>query len=142
MISQKINLPPIGQVVKAWRLARGLSVTELGIRTGLLKAYISQVEHGRVRQPGDENLARIARVLEIPVEYLIVRRLPEKEIQTVSKDFTFGEPRGSGGKSKRNVATCADTLKDILQEINEISLRLEQLKRVVEERLSSEERVK
>ncbi len=141
MVSQKINLPPIGQVVKAWRLALELSVTELGIRAGLPRAYISQVEHGKVHQPGDENLARIASALKIPVEYLIVRRLPEKETQTVSNDFTFGAPRGSGRKSKSNATTYADTLQDILQEINEISMRLEALKQGVEERLKREERV-
>jgi transcriptional regulator with XRE-family HTH domain len=142
MISQNISLPPLGQVVKAWRIARELSGTELAARAGLPKAYISQLEHGRIHHPGDENLARIASALEIPVEYLVVRRLPEKETQSVASDFTFGAPRSSGGKSKSNAATFADTLKDILQEINEISIRLEELKRVVEERLRNEERVK
>jgi transcriptional regulator with XRE-family HTH domain len=142
MVSQKINLPSIGQVVKAWRLVRRLSVTELGIRAGLPRAYISQVEHGKVHQPGDENLARIANALKIPVEYLVVRRLPDMETQTVDGDFTFGAPRVTGRKSKSNATTCADTLKDVLQEINEISMRLEQLRRVVEAHLSSEERVK
>jgi hypothetical protein len=63
----------------------------------------------------------------------------EKETETVSNDFTFGDPHSSGRKSKRNATTCADTLKDVLQEIDEISKRLAVVKRVVEAHLSSEE---
>jgi transcriptional regulator with XRE-family HTH domain len=154
MMSQKINLPPVGQVVKSWRIARELSGTELAARTGLPKAYISQVEHGKVHQPGDENLARIARALEIPVEYIVLRRLPEKDTQP------GGEAGGKSGKltkrkrqiaesgfgfdapdtSKRHAAGRIDVLREILREIAEMNRRTEEIRRVVEELLRSEER--
>jgi transcriptional regulator with XRE-family HTH domain len=151
MVSQKINLPPIGQVVKAWRLVHELSVTELGIRAGLPRAYISQVEHGKVHQPGDENLARIASALEIPVEYLIVRRLPDKDTltgtqrqstkrkrQRVESGYEFDAP----DISKRHAAGRVDVLREILREIAEMNRRTEEIRRVVEELLRSEEREK
>jgi transcriptional regulator with XRE-family HTH domain len=95
MANQKINLPSVGQVVKAWRVVRGLSGTELSARAGLPKAYISQVEHGRVHQPGDENLKLIAGGLQIPVEYLVTRRLPDKETQTAGKPTQLAPTPGT-----------------------------------------------
>jgi transcriptional regulator with XRE-family HTH domain len=70
----------IGEVVRAWREARGLTVTELAQRSGspITKGYISQLEHNKVRQPSDDHLVRIATALEIPVLFLVTRRLPSK----------------------------------------------------------------
>jgi transcriptional regulator with XRE-family HTH domain len=149
MMSQKINLPPVSEVVKAWRIARELSGTELAARTGMPKAYISQVERGKVRQPGDENLARIASALKIPVEYLIVRRLPEKDTPTgtprqsikrkrqiVESGFGFDAP----DISKHNTTSRIDVLRELLREIAEMNRRTEEIRRVVEELLRCEER--
>jgi transcriptional regulator with XRE-family HTH domain len=153
MVSQKINLPPIGQVVKAWRVDRGLTGTALGARAGLPRAYISQVEHGKVHQPGDENLARIASALNIPVEHLVLRRLPEKDVhpgeaaegksgksttrkrQRAESGFGFDAPN----VSKRHAAGRSDVLREILREIAEMNRRTEEIRRVVEELLRSEE---
>jgi transcriptional regulator with XRE-family HTH domain len=149
MISQNISLLPLGQVVKAWRIARELSGTELAARAGLPKAYISQVEHNRIHHPGDENLARIASALEIPVEYLIVRRLPEKdtptgtqrqsskrERQIVESGFGFNAP----DISKHNTVGRIHVLRELLKEIAEMNRRTEEIRQIVEEILKSEER--
>ncbi len=70
----------IGEVVRAWREARELSVTELAERSGspITKGYISQLEHNKVRQPSDDHLVRIAAALRIPVLFLVTRRLPDE----------------------------------------------------------------
>src|SRR5947207_11601196 len=70
----------LGDVVRAWREARGLTVTELAARAGepISKGYISEVENNKIRQPNDEYLTRIAKALDIPVEYLVLRRLPDE----------------------------------------------------------------
>jgi transcriptional regulator with XRE-family HTH domain len=147
-MSQKINLPPIGQVVKAWRIASRLSGTELAARAGLPKAYISQVEHGKVHQPGDENLTRIASALEIPVEDIVLRHLPEAEgksgkltkrkRQITQRVFSFNAPDTSEHHSEGRI----DVLKDLLREIAEMNRRIEEIRRVVEELLRSEEQVR
>ncbi len=61
---------PLGDVVKAWREARGLTVTELANRAGepISKGYISEVENNKIRKPNDEYLIRIkAAEFGIPV---------------------------------------------------------------------------
>src|SRR2546425_804215 len=74
---------PLGDVVKAWREARRLTVTELAARAGepISKGYISEVENNKIRKPNDEYLIRIAEALKIPVEYLVIRRLPDEELE-------------------------------------------------------------
>jgi transcriptional regulator with XRE-family HTH domain len=76
-----VSFPPsLGHVVKAWREARGLTITQLASHAGapMTKGYLSQLEHDRIRLPRDENLARLSAALEIPVVYLLTRRLPDK----------------------------------------------------------------
>src|SRR5205085_4052446 len=89
---------PLGDVIKAWREARGLTVTELAARAGepISKGYISEVENNKIRKPNDEYLIRIAAALDIPIEYLVLRRLPE-EGEAVDKEekedaFIFAAP--------------------------------------------------
>ncbi len=67
----------LGEVVKAWRQARGLTVTGLAARAGMAKGYISEVENNKIRRPNDDQLIRLADAMSIPVLYLVNRRLPE-----------------------------------------------------------------
>jgi excisionase family DNA binding protein len=59
---------------------------------------------------------------------------------TRSRGFRFGAPDLSDSES--NSVARAETLREVLQEIDDISRRLEELRRVVEELLKSEERVR
>jgi transcriptional regulator with XRE-family HTH domain len=69
---------PIGEVVRAWREAQGLSLGELVEQAGspITKQYLSQLETRKIRSPGDEYLVSIAQALKIPVSYLVNRILP------------------------------------------------------------------
>ncbi len=71
---------PLGDVIKAWREVREITVTELAARAGepISKGYISEVENNKIRTPNDNYLIRIATALDIPVEYLVMRRLPDE----------------------------------------------------------------
>ena len=40
-----------GQVLRAWREHRGLTVSALAERIGFQKGYISSIEHGRITLP-------------------------------------------------------------------------------------------
>lgn len=90
---------PLGDVIKAWRTVRELTVTELAARAGepISKGYISEVENNKIRKPNDEYLIRIAKALDIPVEYLVMRRLPDEQLEASDKEekesaFIFDSP--------------------------------------------------
>ena len=56
--------------VKAERLRRGWTQTDLGARARLAASVISQIESGRFR-PYPGQLKRLARVLNLPAEQLL-----------------------------------------------------------------------
>jgi transcriptional regulator with XRE-family HTH domain len=128
----------IGMVVKAWREWRGYTVTQLAERCGrpITKGYISGLERDKIRQPGDDHLVLLSRALEIPVLYLVTRRLPEEELE-----ISFGAPVISDGADKdANIAeqdskALIPMLSGALEEINEISQRIEALRQVIEDLL-------
>jgi transcriptional regulator with XRE-family HTH domain len=128
----------IGMVVKAWREWRGYSVTQLAERCGrpITKGYISGLERDKIRQPGDDHLILLSRALEIPVLYLVTRRLPVEELE-----ISFGAPVISDGADKdaniaeRDAKALTLLLSGALQEINEISQRIEALRQVIEDLL-------
>ncbi len=70
---------PIGTVVRAWREERQLTPAQLVARAGapITNPYLSQLENGKIRNPGDEHVIALAQALDIPVSYLVNRYLPE-----------------------------------------------------------------
>jgi len=62
--------PPIGERVRAERLARGLSLRELADRVGLSPSLISQIETGRAR-PSVQTLYALADELTISIDELL-----------------------------------------------------------------------
>jgi transcriptional regulator with XRE-family HTH domain len=56
----------LGQVVRAYRQARGLSSRALAAAAGIAPQTLWFIEHGVTQQPRPENLAAIARALNIP----------------------------------------------------------------------------
>jgi len=129
---------PVGEVVKAWRTARSLTVTQLAERAGrpMTKGYISGLERGRIQHPGQDHLERIAHALDIPVLYLVLRRLPDSTRQGQGsgesgheKGFTFGSGLPVAGWQ----GARSDLLRGILQQTEEITRRVEELARRAEE---------
>jgi transcriptional regulator with XRE-family HTH domain len=85
MNSNDVDLSiPIGTVVRAWREARGLTVTGLAEKAGrpITKGYLSELEHNKTLHPGNVHLTQLARALEIPVRYLINRYFPDEVART------------------------------------------------------------
>jgi transcriptional regulator with XRE-family HTH domain len=144
---------PIGTVVRAWREAKALSVTEFAERAGrpVTKSYLSELENGKINNPGAIHLERIASTLGIPVLYLVARWLPDqvaevfegevegnigRTLPSTRRGFGFRAPDLSESHSEGR----ADQLKEVLAEIAEITRRIEEIRRVVEEMVRSEER--
>ena len=56
----------LGQVIRAYRQARGLSSRALAAAAGIAPQTLWFIEHGVTQQPRPENVAALARVLRIP----------------------------------------------------------------------------
>ena len=78
------SLKRIGERVRELREAKGLSISDLAIKTGMKRPNLSRLEHGR-HQPSIETLERIAESLGISVAQLVTKRLAKSTSGT-----TFG----------------------------------------------------
>ncbi|SRR6266568_8846259 len=116
----------IGEVVKAWREMRGYTLTELAQRTNstITKGYLSQLENNRIDQPNDDHLLRIAKALDIPVEYLLTRRMPHEVSHKEGRGFTFGSPLTSPRRGNLNEE---EELRQILAQLDELRSRVKKL---------------
>ncbi|MEU0181839.1 helix-turn-helix transcriptional regulator [Streptomyces sp. NPDC006207] len=57
-----------GPAVRAIREAQKLGLRALSDLTGLNRGYLSRLETGKVRQPAEEKVQRIADALQVPPE--------------------------------------------------------------------------
>ena len=65
-------LETLGALLRAQRLAEGLSLRELAARTGVSNAYLSELERGR-HEPSLSVLRAIASALDAPLGPMLVR---------------------------------------------------------------------
>ena len=63
----------IGPIIKAARLASGLTLAEIGKALGVTRQYVYAWEAGR-RNPGPKHLAKLAEVLGLDVRDLLQTR--------------------------------------------------------------------
>ena len=77
----------IGQRIKRERLGLSITQRELAEKVGVGVPHISKIEAGR-ENPSDELLARIASVLGLETEelLLVARRLPDELIDVLASD--------------------------------------------------------
>ncbi|MFD0961414.1 helix-turn-helix domain-containing protein [Paenibacillus chungangensis] len=61
----------IGQHIQDLRKRRGLSLTELSLRAGVAKSYLSSIERGIQKNPSIQFLEKIGEVLNVSVEDII-----------------------------------------------------------------------
>jgi transcriptional regulator with XRE-family HTH domain len=86
----------IGERLRALREERKFSQGEIEKRTGLLRCYISRVEHGYT-VPAVETLEKFARALEVPMYQLFYDGEYPAELPNLPKGKTANE-WGSNGK--------------------------------------------
>jgi transcriptional regulator with XRE-family HTH domain len=88
----------IGDRLRQLREAKNLTHGDVEKRTGLLRCYLSRVEHGHT-VPGVVTLEKLARALEIPL-YQIFYDGPEPEVLPVIREQAAKEETlwGSSGK--------------------------------------------
>ena len=94
----------IGERLRALREEKKFSQGEVEKRTGLLRCYISRVEHGHT-VPAVETLEKFARTLEVPMDQLFYDgeeppKLPNLPKRKTANDILLG----SKGKDARLLA--------------------------------------
>jgi transcriptional regulator with XRE-family HTH domain len=70
--SPRPALETLGAILRAERLAKGLSLRELGAQTSVSNAYLSELERGR-HEPSLSVLRAIACALDTPLGPILVR---------------------------------------------------------------------
>jgi transcriptional regulator with XRE-family HTH domain len=70
------DTPTIGALIRAWRLFRGLNETQLAVRAGVRKGYVSDIENEKRTHPLLGYLEKLAAALEISLQDIYDRRLP------------------------------------------------------------------
>ncbi len=63
--------PPIGRELRHWRRTRGLTLGQVGERSGLNVGYLSQIENDKAL-PSMEALMAIAGALDVPAAWLLL----------------------------------------------------------------------
>jgi transcriptional regulator with XRE-family HTH domain len=94
----------IGERLRALREAKKFSQGEIEKRTGLLRCYVSRVEHGHT-VPNVETLEKFARALEVPTYQLFYEgeeppKLPNLPKRKTGHDILWG----NSGKDARMLA--------------------------------------
>ena len=91
----------IGERLRSLRQQKELSQGDIEKRCGLLRCYISRVEHGHT-VPSIETLEKLARALEVPLYQLFYEGGKPPELPNLPKRKTADEITfGSSSKGKR-----------------------------------------
>jgi transcriptional regulator with XRE-family HTH domain len=94
----------IGERLRALREEKKFSQGEVEKRTGLLRCYISRVEHGHT-VPAVETLEKFARALEVPMYQLFYEGEEPPKLPNLPKHKNGGDKAwGSKGKDARLLA--------------------------------------
>jgi transcriptional regulator with XRE-family HTH domain len=66
-----VKRPPVGNEIRRWRRARGLTLAQIGERAGLNIGYLSQIENEKAA-PSLDALLSIAAALDVPAAWLLL----------------------------------------------------------------------
>jgi transcriptional regulator with XRE-family HTH domain len=90
----------IGDRLRTLRDEKKLSQGEIERKTGLLRCYVSRVEHGHT-VPSVETLEKFARALEVPMYQLFYDGEEPPKLPKLPKQETADAMWGSSGKDAR-----------------------------------------
>jgi transcriptional regulator with XRE-family HTH domain len=84
----------VGRETRRWRRSRGLTLAQVGERSGLNVGYLSQIENGKA-VPSLDALAAIAGALDVPAAWLLLdSTAPPRVVREGERPRTDG-PRGA-----------------------------------------------
>ncbi|MET9729622.1 helix-turn-helix transcriptional regulator [Streptomyces sp. NPDC006458] len=67
---------PHGQAIRAFRIARNLSIRQVEELTGLNRGWLSRLERGQIRTTAEARVQKVATVLDTPLDLLIFEETP------------------------------------------------------------------
>lgn len=92
MDKAKIDLKKLGHKVRFYRTGKGWSITQLAEKSGVSKAYISDLENGVAGKPNIQYVYAVAVVLEVTLDQLLEDAKPNARPR--SKDHPMELPPG------------------------------------------------
>ena len=107
--------PEIGREVRHWRRIRGLTLGQIGERSGLNVGYLSQIENGKAL-PSLEALMAIASAMDVPPAWLfmssdrpprVVRASERPHLPTPDANATVTEVDGGTSRDVRLLEVVA-----------------------------------
>ncbi|MDE0142858.1 MAG: helix-turn-helix transcriptional regulator [Caldilineaceae bacterium] len=87
------NTVKLGAFLSSARSKLGMSLRAVEKETGISNAYLSQLEHGKIKTPSPQNLNKLAQLYRVPYELLMelagfpVPKAPSAESQTARDTF-------------------------------------------------------
>src|SRR3989442_5444141 len=90
----------IGDRIRALREAKSLSQGDIEKRSGLLRSYLSRVEHGHT-VPSVETLEKLAHAIGVPLYQLFYEGDEPPEVPDLPKRLSVGERQWGDRKSTR-----------------------------------------
>lgn len=78
----------IGGRIREIRMTKGLTLGQVGLRSGLDRTYISRIESGKIANPSHDTISKVARGLGVAVSELFIK---EKESLAAVKDLRITE---------------------------------------------------
>jgi transcriptional regulator with XRE-family HTH domain len=106
------DLPRIGDVIRAWRIFRGLRSTELAARAEVRSQYLSEIEHNRTNNPKEDYLKKLADALRVPLNDILGRRMPPEKEGEDSE--TEDEEERASSQPTANIVRNAKPIPDAL----------------------------
>jgi DNA-binding Xre family transcriptional regulator len=125
------DTPTIGALIRAWRVFRGLNVTQLAARAGVRKGYVSDIEHDKRTSPLLGHLEKLVVALEISLQDIQDRRLPPG--QGEGEDNQYGGLGGqtlifeAGGLQSPATAAVGAVLQQILEQLQTLTVAVSHL---------------
>ncbi|MCM2533906.1 DNA-binding anti-repressor SinI [Neobacillus pocheonensis] len=72
----------IGERIKKLRVEKRMSLSELADQAGVAKSYLSAIERNLQSNPSIQVLEKIASVLSVPVEHLILEQINKEDLDS------------------------------------------------------------
>jgi transcriptional regulator with XRE-family HTH domain len=103
-----------GEYMKTLRDEQRLSLRDVAAQTGVSISYLTQIEHGRKKNPGPDMLKRLAPIYSVPVRDLLKAAGYLEEVKPVLTDeeevemafrYVMNDPRYKSGTRVKGVLT-------------------------------------
>jgi transcriptional regulator with XRE-family HTH domain len=102
-----LRRPNVGGEVRRWRQTRGLTLAQVGERSGLNIGYLSQIENGKA-VPSLDALVAIASAVDVPIAWLFLDSAPAPRIVRAAD-----RPRAAGADGGAFEEVDGGTARDV-----------------------------